>query len=637
MSQHPQIELQRRERAVSSRMLWMACILILGFTGISVRLWWVQVRMHEQLEAKATDLRHVRKDLQAHRGCIWDRNGTLLAQDLTLHDLHADTNHLDDPNVVRAKYAKLCGLSIKALKRLKTDEQIVADYRRLVAESLAARLECDAGELLTMLMPGNVVEPILLKDLNIEEASAWQSYLEQNSITGIYTRKRIERLRPAGDRMIHLLGLVSKDHYDKAGDFHPGKGVEGIEQLMEQTLAGTDGFEDVEMDASRSRELPGYAGLVQPPVHGQHLVLTVDMPLQQMLENTLREAYDHYSPRKIVSLLVEPSTGSILAMASEPREQINKNGETERRNMAVVDQYEPGSVMKIITLATAIDCGAVSLGSRFNCHGGDYTEPANDVHLTDHGSYGMLTVGEILQHSSNIGAYMVAKAMGKDRFYEGMKRFGLGEPTALGLPREASGKLRPLDKWTGVSMSRLAMGYEVSVTPLQMVMAVSAVANQGKLMQPRLIDRVLSADRSTSTKVVPSVVREVCTPRTAAQMVEALENVVTLGTGKPAIIEGMRVAGKTGTAQLFDHRTGQYSKVHRAVSFAGFAPAEKPRLACLVLMEDPHADNTEDIYGGTLCAPIFKEIIERAFQIMAVAPERDLRLTLVPDPEGGGQ
>jgi cell division protein FtsI/penicillin-binding protein 2 len=194
-----------------------------------------------------------------------------------------------------------------------------------------------------------------------------------------------------------------------------------------------------------------------------------------------------------------------------------------------------------------------------------------------------------------------------------------------------------LDKWTGVSMSRLAMGYEVSVTPLQMVMAVSAVANQGKLMQPRLIDRVLSADRSTSTKVAPSVIREVCTPRTAAQMVEALENVVTLGTGKPAIIEGMRVAGKTGTAQLFDHRTGQYSKVHRAVSFAGFAPAEKPRLACLVLMEDPHAENTEDIYGGTLCAPIFKEIIERAFQIMAVAPERDLRLTLVPDPEGGGQ
>jgi cell division protein FtsI/penicillin-binding protein 2 len=636
---HPQIEFQRRERAVSHRMLLLACALILGFTGISVRLWWVQVKQNDTLEAEAADLRHVRKDLPAERGCIWDRNGTLLVQDLTFHDIYADTNHLSDANVVRAKYAKLCGISVKALKLSRTDEQIVDGYRRLVAETLSARLECDAAELLDMLTEdkGKPVEPILIKDLNVEEAAAWQAFLDQNHITGVYKRKRIERFRPADERMIHLLGLVTKEQIDKQGNTLPRKGAEGVEQLMNSTLAGTSGFEDVEMDATRSRELPGYAGAVQPPQHGQHLVLTVDMPIQLMLEKTLLDAYEQFHPRKIVTVLVEPSTGSIVAMASEPREQINKKGETERRNMALTDTYEPGSVMKIITLTSAIDSGAVSLNTHFNCHDGNYQESGTGVWLQDHGSYGSLSVKEILAHSSNIGAYMVAKSMGKQTFYDYMKRFGLGDVTALGMPREAGGKIRPVDKWTGTSMSRLAMGYEVAATPLQMTMAVAAVANQGKLMQPRLVDRVLSSNRSECKTVAPVVVREVCKPATAARMTEAMEYVVTDGTGKPAQVEGVRVAGKTGTAQLIDRATGKYSKVHRAVSFAGFAPVEQPRLACLVLMEDPHAQNTEDIYGGKLSAPIFADIIKKSLDLMAVAPERDLRLTLVPETEGGHQ
>lgn len=639
MQHHPQIEFQRRERAVSHRMLLVACGLILGFTGISVRLWWVQIKQHEALESDAADLRHVRKDLPAQRGCVWDRNGSLLAQDLTLHDIYADTHHLADINVVRSRYAKLCGLSLKALKRQRTDEQIVDAYRRIVAETLASRMDCAADDLLAMMTPepGEPAEPIFLKDLNVEEAAAWRAFFDQNAITGVYTRKRIERFRPADDRMIHLLGLVTKEQLDKQGRLLPRKGAEGVEQLMDGILSGTAGYEDVEMDATRSRELPGYAGQVRPPVHGQHIVLTVDMPMQQMLEKTLLEAYQKHSPRKVVAVIVEPSSGSILAMASEPREQVNKLNETERRNMAVTDTYEPGSVMKILTVTAALESGACSLGTHFNCHGGEYKEASTDVWLKDHGSYGSLSVKDILAHSSNIGAYMVAKATGRQPFYDCIKRFGLGEVTALGLPREASGKIRPVDKWTSSSLSRLAMGYEVSATPLQMTMAVASIANGGKLMQPRLVDRILSSDRAECQTIEPIMVREVCSPGTAAKVTEAMEFVVTDGTGKSGAIEGVRVAGKTGTAQLIDRATGKYSKVHRAVSFAGFAPVEQPRLACLVLLEDPHAENTEDIYGGKISAPIFADIVKKALDIMAVAPERDLRLTLVPDPQGGGQ
>lgn len=619
-------------------MMLFACALIFGFTGISVRLWWVQVKHQEQLEDEAADLRHVRKDLPAQRGCIWDRNGTLLVQDLTFHDIYADTNHLADPNVVRTKYAKLCGLSVKALKLRRTDEEIVEAYRRLVAEALSARIGCDHAELLDMLTAekGKPVEPILVKDLNVEEAAAWRSFFEQNHITGVYTRKRIERFRPADDRMIHLLGQVTREQIDKKGNVLPRRGAEGVEELMNHVLGGTPGFEDVEMDATRSRELPGYAGAVQPPQHGQHLVLTVDMPIQLMLEKVVLDAYEQFHPRKIVSVLVEPMSGSIVAMASEPRAQTNKKGDTERRNMALTDSYEPGSVMKIITLSSAIDSGAVTLNTHFNCHDGNYQESGTGVWLQDHGHYGNISVKEILAHSSNIGAYMVAKSMGRQIFYDYMKRFGLGDRTALGMPREAAGKLREVEKWTATSVSRLAMGYEVAVTPLQMTMAVATIANGGKLMQPRIVDRVLSADRSECKTLEPVVVRQVCKPSTAARMTEAMEYVVSDGTGKPAQIPGLRVAGKTGTAQLFDHATRKYSKVHRAVSFAGFAPVENPRLACLVLMEDPHAENTEDIYGGKLSAPIFADIIQKALDLMAVAPERDLRLTLVPEITPGG-
>ncbi len=636
MQRHPQIEFQRRERAVSHRMLLVACFLILGFTGISVRLWWLQVRMQHTLAAEAAALRLDKKDLPALRGSIWDRNGSLLAQDLTLHDIYADKNHLADANVVRPKLALLRGTTNSLLKKQMTDEQVVAAYRKVVAATLAPRLHLDEEELLAVLMPGGLSAPVLVKDLETEEATEWQKFLSQNLITGVYDRARAERVRPAEDRLIHVLGLVAKDQFDKEGRHLPRKGVEGVEQLMDRTLRGFDGFEFVERDASGKRELPGFAGQVQPPTHGQHIVLTIDMHLQQMLEECLKRAYDKYSPMaKIMSVLVEPSTGSILAMASEPREQTNKDGATERRNMVVTDLYEPGSTMKIITLSAALDQGVVNLNTSFYCHEGEYQEAGGKIMVRDDESLGTLTVKGILTHSSNIGAYKVAKQLGDERFYNYIKRFGLGSRSGLGLPREAAGILRPPEKWSGLSMSRMAMGYEISVTPLQMAMVVSAIANKGALMQPRLVEKIVSADRKHVQVVEPIVVRQAISARTAAKMVEAMESVVLEGTGKQAAIEGVRVAGKTGTAQRFDPVTKKYQTSRRVVSFAGFAPVEHPKLACLVVLDDPKTEEKSELYGGKLAAPLFAEIIKNALDQMAVAPGHNPQFTLANGREEG--
>ncbi|MDB6140090.1 MAG: hypothetical protein JWO94_3162, partial [Verrucomicrobiaceae bacterium] len=483
-------------------------------------------------------------------------------------------------------------------------------------------LEADT---LKILAPGDLKSPTLVNGLEKEDAEAWRTLLKDNFITGVYLRPYVRRFNPAGDRLAHVLGMVNRQEQN---------GVDGVEKLMNSTLKGVDGFEWVERDSKKKRELPGFAGEVQEPRHGKGVVLTIDMHLQQQLEDILLRAYQLNHPKKIQAVLVDPMSGSILAMASQPLEQKNKEGNMERRNMAVTDLYEPGSTMKIITLSAAMDLGKVSLDTTIDCSPNAkddrYEEMGGKIWLKDDEVNGKLTVKGVLAHSSNIGAYKIAKLVTEEHFYEYLKRFGFGSKTALGMPRESAGILHPLDKWSGTSLSRVAMGYEVSVTPLQMAMAVSTIANRGTLMQPRLIDRIVSADGSEVEVQEPRAVRQVCSARTATRFTEAMEAVVTEGTGKQGAIEGVRVAGKTGTAQRFDPRTKNYPKGHFVVSFVGFAPADDPKVACVVVMDDPQAEDRKQLYGGKLAAPVFAEVVKSTLAHLAVAPDRSMKISFVP-------
>ncbi len=646
----PHIEQQRRDRALCTRIGYLSCVFILGFTGISARLYWLQVRQHDTLTKAAAKLRQDKIPLPAKRGSLWDANGELLAQDRTVYELHANIKHLNDPLHVRTRLASLRGMSVIELTREMSEAEIIASYRDHIVQTLAQKMNLSVAEVTEKLQAKavikskdndpaktklvDVVEPSLLKDLEKEEAETWTQVLKDQKITGVYLRSSVKRFYPAGDRLAHVLGMVT---FDK-------KGYEGVEQLIDQHLTGVDGWEKIERDAKRMNILPGYDGAIQEPRHGCHAILTIDMTLQHQLEEKLLAAYNIHHPRKIMGVIIEPATGNILAMASIPLYQELYEGKgserrktdgVERRNMAVTDLYEPGSTMKIITIAAALDSGSVSFDQAMNCHGGYYTEPENDVTLRDdeNENFTHLTVKNVLVHSSNVGAYMIAKALGPTRFHSYIGRFGFGHVTSLGLPRESSGIVFPLEKWKGPALSRIAMGYQVSVTPLQMAMAVGAIANKGKLMQPRLVSRIITPDGLNESVLPPVVVAQACSAATAQKMTEAMTAVVKEGTGKQAAIEGTIVAGKTGTAQRYDAeakgKQDKYPPGHYVVSFVGFAPAEAPKVACVIVLDDPKASDPSMLYGGKLAAPLFSDVVQTTLTHLDAAPDRPVKLGMV--------
>jgi cell division protein FtsI/penicillin-binding protein 2 len=352
------------------------------------------------------------------------------------------------------------------------------------------------------------------------------------------------------------------------------------------------------------------------------------------------EAKAKYNATKAIALIIEPGTGSLIAMTGVPKRQPHAEvpGAFESRNMAVTDIYEPGSTMKIMTVAAALEAGAITSKSTLFLNSGYYYDKEHKFELTDHHPMEWAPIMDIMKHSSNIGAFKIAQKLGKERFYTALHQFGLGQKTDLHLPREAKGLLKPGDTWKGPTLSRIAMGYQVSVTPLQLIMAVGAIANQGHLMKPRLIDRTISADGLTETVTPISKVRDVCSPRVASIVTEMLEAVVNDGTGDQAAIPDVRVAGKTGTAKLYDPKapgTLKYREGHYIVSFVGFAPVENPQLACLIILEDPKVDDQSLLYGGKLAAPIFSKVMTTALKYHQAASTRRPKITVVH--EGGAR
>jgi cell division protein FtsI/penicillin-binding protein 2 len=635
-----EMDAQARERQVCTRMAVLACFMVTGFTGIGVQLLQLQIRQADELRQQASALRLETKQLPAMRGSIMAMNGQILAQDRTLHDFYAETRHLTEPMIILPNLAAELAISKAELKLRYTPEQMVVAYRQHIVNKLAPRLQMPPADL-DRVLTGSMAMPTLVRGLESEEAKDWNDFIQRNHLGGIRMRARAERFRPAGDRLFTTLGYVRNQQYDPATKVTlPRKGVDGVESLMEEHLRGIDGWEQVEMDARKRVTLPGFAGQISPPSNGSHAVLTIHMPIQRMVEEVAEQAFANHRPQRLMIALIQPSTGSIVAMASEPKEPLNTEGKPERRNMVVTDAVEPGSTMKIVTLSAALDVGEVSMSSKFYCHQGYYKEPGGDVWVRDDESFESLSVRDILIHSSNIGAYKVAKQLGQSRFHDYITRFGFGRTTALNMPRESAGLVWSLSKWKKPSLSRVAMGYELSVTPLQLAMAVSAIANHGKRMQPRLVDHILSPDRSRKTPLAPIMAEQVCSSQVARQITDALEGVVTEGTGKLAAVPNTRVAGKTGTAQRMDPKTKRYLPGHFVVSFAGFAPAQSPELTCVVILDDPKAEQASQLYGGKLAAPIFSQVMTQALDLLHATPGNEATkfdFVTTTSTEGDGQ
>jgi cell division protein FtsI/penicillin-binding protein 2 len=395
-----------------------------------------------------------------------------------------------------------------------------------------------------------------------------------------------------------------------------GKGMTGVEKIAEEQLQGEAGFRFLERDR-RGREIVVFRGESKQPTEGHTVRLTIDMGLQCIVENALAQAVDMYQPEKATVILMDPLTGEVMAMASRPDYNLITR-EGLRRNPAISDLYEPGSTFKIVALSGALDRRLINLRTPIYCEGGLYEFDGQT--LADHAPYGELSAQMVFAKSSNIGTFKIARQLSGDTFYSYMRSFGFGEKTGIDLTAEAGGKVHRVENWSKTSLSRMGMGYAVGVTPLQVVTAYAAIANGGELMKPRVISSIEDSRGRVVKKFEPESVRRVVSEQAAARMREAMMAVVSeVGTGELAAVPGHRVAGKTGTARKYSPENGKYLHGRYVVSFAGFFPAEDPRLVGLVVIDDPVAEGV-NIYGGTIAGPLFSQIAGAAATYLNIEP-----------------
>jgi cell division protein FtsI (penicillin-binding protein 3)/stage V sporulation protein D (sporulation-specific penicillin-binding protein) len=572
-------------RQYKFKLLIVCLIFSLIYTLCSIRLVYLQVFRHEAYLAMATETRTHKVVIPAHRGAIQDVNGETVADDEPLRDLVAD-------GVVMTKgregeiadiVGKALGIDAADLEaKLKTEDPYVV-IKRFVPEQVAAPIE---------------------------------QALSKEHLRGIQFERSFRRMYPNGNMLSHVVGFINGD----------GVGADGVERSMEDELRGSDGFRLVERDR-RGRELVVYRRAGRSARNGNRVRLTVDLGLQHIVESELDAAVAQFKPQSATVVMMRPDTGELLALANRPDFDPSSGGKGDPSGMinrSVLAMVEPGSTFKIVTAGAALEEQRVTLESVVQCEGGSFSYGGKL--LRDHHGYGDLPVEDVLAKSSNIGSAKLAMMLGDDLLYEYVRRFGFGERTGVELPGEIPGLVHSPHQWTKISITRIPMGHEVAVTPIQLVTAMSAVANGGRLMLPRIIRDITDDEGRAVRGFEPVEIRRVISEKTSACLVKALKKVVsTEGTAALAMVPGFAVAGKTGTAQKIDPKGG-YAEGKYVLSFLGFLPADDPAFAMLVMMDEAKTAPGLN-YGGQICAPVFSRIADRAAR----------HLNLVPTPvEPGG-
>lgn len=423
--------------------------------------------------------------------------------------------------------------------------------------------------------------------------------LEGLRLAGVGFIKESKRFYPNQSLAAHLIGFADIDN----------KGLDGLERDYDKYLKGTQGHAVILRDAHQ-RELLLEKDTIAP-VDGLDVVLTIDETIQFIAERAMDKMYQKYHAKGASIIVMDPKTGEILAFANRPTynlEDASKSSPQARIDRAIVFTYEPGSAFKIVTASAALQEGVVNEGTLINCEHGAY-RVANHI-LHDHEPLGIIPFHEVIQQSSNIGTTKVAQRLGPGRVYNYAHRFRFGIRTGIDLPGEAMGYLKPVRRWSKTSIGAVPIGQEVTVTPLQLLGAISAIANDGVYMRPFVVKYVKDVHDQIIKETKPQILDKVITAQTAQRVRAILQGVVEHGTGTKAQIKGVTVAGKTGTAQKVVG--GTYSHGHFYATFIGFAPVENPRLAAVVVFDDPHPA----YYGGTVAAPVFSEVIGDALKYL---------------------
>ncbi len=438
------------------------------------------------------------------------------------------------------------------------------------------------------------------------------------------------RIYPNQSLAAHVLGFmgpVTRTNKTTGVVTTETTGLDGLELQLDSKLDGVRGWRETEFGGkgtelvmNRQREVVAQDGL--------NAVLTIDAAMQHILETELTEIMFKFNPVSASAIVLRPRTGEILAMGSRPTYDPNQPGKSpiaSLRNRMTVDSYEPGSTFKIVSIGAALNEGLTTLGERIDCERGSWFYKGRP--LRDHDPLGVLSVEEVMMKSSNIGSAKIGLRLGDQGLFNYLTAFGFGERTGIPLPGEARGQLIPVKNWDGITGSRVSIGHSAAATPLQMAMAMAAIANGGKLMRPILVDRLEDADGKVFLKNHPQVVRQVFKPEVSKQVVETLKRVVsTDGTADKARLGYYTAAGKTGTAQKLE--SGQYSHSKYFSSFIGFFPADRPELLIYVCVDEP--EKAKGFYGGQVAGPAFKNIALRSANYLNIRPE-----TAVGEPVTG--
>jgi stage V sporulation protein D (sporulation-specific penicillin-binding protein) len=575
--------------------LWVGTLI---FFALMLRLAYVQLWLGAELSQKAEDSWRKNIPFEEKRGEIWDRNGVKLAYNITSPTIMAVPAQIKDARSTAAQIARI----------LQTSEETI--FKQITIKKLLSRIQ-----------PGG-------RKVTAEKAQE----IRQLNLPGIVVAEDNKRYYPFGELAAHVLGITGIDN----------QGLTGAEAAFDKRLTGIPGSISFLTDAA-GRQMPNSSDQYTKAKDGLNLQLTIDNYLQTVLERELDQAMLHYQAKDVIGIMMDPTNGEVLAMASrpsyDPAQFKESPAEVYNRNLPIWMTYEPGSTFKIITLAAALQEKKVDLNKEMFYDKGAIEVAGARLRCWKAGGHGSETFLQVVQNSCNPGFVVMGQRLGKETLFDYIRRFGFGKKTGIDLGGEENGILFKLAKVGPVELATTAFGQGVSVTPIQQITAVSAAINGGKLFKPHLAKAWYQPLTGEVLETIqPELVDQVISEETSKQVREALESVVAKGTGRNAFLDGYRIGGKTGTAQKVVN--GFYSASEHIVSFVGFAPADNPKVVIYIAVDDPQGLQ----FGGLIAAPIVKNIMSDALPYMKVEKNKEqinkdyrygeLKIVEVPDLVG---
>ena len=556
----------------NARALILAAVLLLIFVALVAKLFTIQVAKHEYYSLVAERQQNKPLTVKAERGLIKDANGEVLSFTSDNISFFADTRMMN---------AKRIDSISSALSRVfnKPEEY----YKKIIEEGA-----------------GNVC---LEKKVPMEKALE----LKKTIIEGLYQQEDFSRIYPYGNLASHVLGFVNRDMV----------GVEGIEKIYQEKLAGTDGYYNFERDVL-GRIISVDENLSRAAVPGNQIILTINKTYQKILEEELAKGMQKFGGESAVGIIMNPNTGEILSLANSPDfDPANYEYSTaeERKDRAITDTYEPGSTMKSISLSILFDQNLVNEDELVDVENGKYL--IKNTPILDSHPNSILTVRGVLEQSSNVGMAKLSARISDDVFYKYLRDFGFSNSTQIELPSESAGSLKKPSAFSGLTKPFLSFGYEISLTPLQLITAYCALINGGTLVQPYIVKKITDNTGKELEETQPRKIRTVISKSTSDRIKNLMVGVVENGTGTAARLENVLVGGKTGTAQRLVNNS--YSSAHHNSSFIGFFPADNPKIVCLILINAPRVGE----YGGLVAAPVFHDVAKRMIETdLSLVPEK---------------